>query len=159
MQKFIDSLVLKSKAILVKDYLDPAAAQFSNLVFVINTRKEKTMTLCGSVNGKNAYGGYVGPKMFYVQWSEMELDQPKIVVWNDEIVKNISSGRAEDAKWDADLANMKALLANSKRNSALLICEPAKNLGKRGGLYFKDPDRTQNEIDDLDTGKVFINVD
>lgn len=43
------------------------------------------------------------------------LDWPRIVVWNDEIVKNISSGRAEDAKWDADLANMKALLANSKR--------------------------------------------
>lgn len=40
------------------DFLDPKAAQFRNLF------EGKGETICGEVNGKNGFGGYVGFKPF-----------------------------------------------------------------------------------------------
>lgn len=38
---------------------DPAAAQFRNLTY-----HDKTHAVCGEVNGKNSYGGYIGFRPF-----------------------------------------------------------------------------------------------
>ena len=46
---------------LVRDFKDPAAAQYRN-VALSNT---DLPVVCGEVNGKNSYGAYVGFKRFY----------------------------------------------------------------------------------------------
>lgn len=41
---------------------DPGSAQFRN------ERSEKGGWVCGEVNGKNAFGGYIGSKRYTVTW-------------------------------------------------------------------------------------------
>lgn len=68
------SFVQKSKERLTAKYKDPGSAQFTNLVVV--TQNGWKSALCGSVNGKNSYGGYVGARKFFVHWwgdSEPEI--------------------------------------------------------------------------------------
>lgn len=60
------SFIQRSKARLTANYKDPSSAQFTDLVVV--TQNGWNSALCGSVNGKNSYGGYVGAKKFYVHW-------------------------------------------------------------------------------------------
>lgn len=74
--KELDDFVRKSKEALTKYYKDPASAQFTNLV-VSDSGYQRT--LCGSVNGKNSYGGYVGVKRFYVAWSGSSNPE----IWNE----------------------------------------------------------------------------
>lgn len=79
----LDNFVRKSKESLIRNYLDPSAAQFTNLVVVDDT-KDKLRHLCGRVNGKNSYGGYIGALMFTVTWSNLEPSQPAIVkIWTE----------------------------------------------------------------------------
>ncbi len=63
--KELDEFVRKSKAALTKYFKDPAGAQFTDLVV---SQDAIQRALCGSVNGKNSYGAYVGAKRFYVTW-------------------------------------------------------------------------------------------
>ncbi|GEP11122.1 hypothetical protein [Methylobacterium gnaphalii] len=48
---------------------DPTSANFTNV------RKGKASGYCGYVNSKNRFGGYVGPKLFYV-----DIDQANAVI-------------------------------------------------------------------------------
>lgn len=52
--------VAERKAAVVYTLRDPDSAQFRGLVIDTEAR-----TLCGQVNGKNAYGGYAGFERFY----------------------------------------------------------------------------------------------
>lgn len=52
-----------AKKIAVYDLKDPDSAQFRNL-WVRNTGKD--YVVCGEINAKNSYGGYVGYQQFYV---------------------------------------------------------------------------------------------
>ncbi len=56
------ALIEATKQIVADTLKDPGSAQFRNMV-VYNGGKEKAV--CGEVNGKNSYGGYVGFKKFY----------------------------------------------------------------------------------------------
>jgi hypothetical protein len=67
-KKAFEDFVRKSKEALTRNYKDPSSAQFTNLV-VANALDSNRKFLCGSVNAKNSYGGYVGSKVFYVMWS------------------------------------------------------------------------------------------
>lgn len=58
----VNDIIVKLQKLLTKDFKDPMSAQFTELVFV----ERPTPTLCGKVNGKNSYGGYVGERYFYV---------------------------------------------------------------------------------------------
>lgn len=59
-----DALLLESaKRVAVIGLKDPSSAQFRNL----EVRKAgKSMAVCGEINAKNSYGGYVGFVKFYV---------------------------------------------------------------------------------------------
>jgi len=48
-----------AKEAVLNQLKDPAAAQFRNITY-----HERTRAVCGEVNGKNAYGGYVGFRPF-----------------------------------------------------------------------------------------------
>lgn len=63
-QKRLGEFVKKAQDILTRDFKDPMSAQFTELVVV----EQPFRALCGKVNGKNSYGGYVGAKSFYVQF-------------------------------------------------------------------------------------------
>ena len=76
----LENFVRKSKEALTKYYKDPSSAQFTNLV-VSESSLLSARTLCGSVNGKNSYGGYVGFHRFYVQWHSSRASEPEI--WNE----------------------------------------------------------------------------
>ncbi len=52
-----------AKQIAVHDLKDPDSAQFRDLV-ARNTGKD--YAVCGEINAKNSYGGYVGYRQFYV---------------------------------------------------------------------------------------------
>lgn len=59
-----------AKNSIAKKMLDPSSVQFRNLTYVESAlHKEGEPVrhgLCGEVNAKNSYGGYVGFKLFYV---------------------------------------------------------------------------------------------
>lgn len=76
--KELDNFVRKSKEVLTRNYKDPASAEFTDLVVSEGPDKR---ALCGTVNGKNSFGGYVGRKMFYVVYYKpgpMERFNPSI---------------------------------------------------------------------------------
>lgn len=43
---------------------DPYSVIFSNIY--IGSRDNISITICGSMNAKNSFGGYIGPRRFYV---------------------------------------------------------------------------------------------
>jgi hypothetical protein len=73
----IASNVAKAKADLTKNYKDPVSAQFSNLTL---RESDTEISLCGSVNAKNSYGGYVGVKKFYVNWQK--ITPSRVQTWH-----------------------------------------------------------------------------
>jgi Pyridine nucleotide-disulphide oxidoreductase, dimerisation domain/Pyridine nucleotide-disulphide oxidoreductase len=55
--------VQQAKTLITRDFKDPGSAQFRNLF--ISGKGIHFKTLCGEINGKNSYGGYVGYRRFY----------------------------------------------------------------------------------------------
>ncbi len=55
--------IKKAKETVANELRDPESAQFRN---ISKTKKNEfgVVTVCGEVNGKNAYGGYVGYQRF-----------------------------------------------------------------------------------------------
>lgn len=74
----VEAFVAKSKEALTKNFKDPSSSQLSELKVASN---EQRKLLCGMVNAKNSYGGYVGAKRFYVMWRASSPDLPE--VWTD----------------------------------------------------------------------------
>lgn len=62
-KKEIADFVKSAQDDVVANFKDPLSAQFSNM----KVKMEEPKALCGKVNGKNSYGGYVGAKDFYAQ--------------------------------------------------------------------------------------------
>jgi hypothetical protein len=62
---------LKEKA--AHDLIDPDSAQFRNVRFVGTVDKP---TMCGEINAKNRFGGYVGFRAFMYADSQMVTDEP-----------------------------------------------------------------------------------
>lgn len=74
-QKELDEFVRKAKSILVQNYKDPESVQFKDLIVA---KTVISRALCGSVNAKNSYGGYVGFKKFYVSFDTAAGTRPTI---------------------------------------------------------------------------------
>lgn len=64
-------------AVLLDQLRDPGSAQIRDLRFVNGKGGE---TLCGEVNAKNAYGGYVGFKPFAVTERQMDNTPSRVIV-------------------------------------------------------------------------------
>jgi len=65
-----DSQVIKvGQAKLVEDLKDPESAQFKGMFFHPDAKNSGSVAsgyVCGEINGKNSFGGYVGFKRVYV---------------------------------------------------------------------------------------------
>lgn len=58
------SQISRAKKIIARAMKDPMSAQFRDMYAI--TRGTGDDTVCGEVNAKNSYGGYVGFRLFYV---------------------------------------------------------------------------------------------
>ena len=56
------ALIEATKQVVAATLKDPGSAQFKNVVVYAGGKQR---TVCGEVNGKNSYGGYVGFRKFY----------------------------------------------------------------------------------------------
>ncbi|WKD29560.1 hypothetical protein NDQ72_06345 [Halomonas sp. KG2] len=61
--------IKKAKADVSNELRDPSSAEFRNINEIKKTSvlELEVVTVCGEVNGKNAYGGYVGFQRFVSQ--------------------------------------------------------------------------------------------
>lgn len=57
-----------AKELIADTFKDPASVKFRNLRIT-----ETGEFVCGEVNGKNSYGGYVGYKAFYAAWQSRRV--------------------------------------------------------------------------------------
>lgn len=76
---------------------DPSSAQFRNLRMVIG---KGGAALCGEINGKNSYGGYIGFQPFAVTEQQMENTDSNIIVFNpneDWLIARANQIRISDA--------------------------------------------------------------
>lgn len=63
----------QAKARIANLLKDPSSAQFKNVTYAPPPEGAKSGTVCGWVNAKNSYGGYVGFKPFYVSGRSAEM--------------------------------------------------------------------------------------
>lgn len=112
--KELDEFVRKSKALLTKNFKDPAGAQYTDLVVV---QDKIQRSLCGSVNGKNSYGGFVGAKRFYVSWMPI-LGEPR--TW----IEFESTSERRRSRY-ADVAALAADVEAAEARIFALNCEPS----------------------------------
>ncbi|MCM5533177.1 MULTISPECIES: hypothetical protein [Acinetobacter] len=66
--------VQKAKSLLQNMMKDPDSTQFRNIKEVTNTVGEKSV--CGEVNAKNSYGGYVGYRSFAYTNGDLTMEIP-----------------------------------------------------------------------------------
>lgn len=117
--KALDNFVRKSKEALTKNYKDPASAEFTDLVVSEGSDKR---VLCGSVNGKNSYGGYVGRKMFYVIYYKLgPMERFNPIIWT-EGQSTTEKDRSSDY---APLREATLGIIASELNLAKTYCEPS----------------------------------
>lgn len=62
-----------AKAVIVEMLKDPESARFSDVVGVERVSAPGSVVICGKVNAKNSYGGYVGSVPFMVAGSKGQL--------------------------------------------------------------------------------------
>lgn len=59
--------IRRAKTVIANGLIDPASAQFRNIVFSVDRRSTiKARWVCGEINGKNRMGAYAGFTPFYV---------------------------------------------------------------------------------------------
>lgn len=94
-KKFIEV----AKASIAKKMMDPNSVQFRNLTYVESAlRKDDEPVrhgLCGEVNAKNSYGGYVGFKLFYVDAGSAYPDSMNGMVCNGDEMQKVCLMGAE----------------------------------------------------------------
>ena len=73
------AFVDRAKKKLLDALIDPDSAKFTGLYVVTNSNMPGRRFLCGSVNSKNSYGGYVGAKPFWVK--ESVDDGGALILW------------------------------------------------------------------------------
>lgn len=71
-----------AKTVVVRTFKDPDSAQFRNIVI---RDSGKRRAVCGEVNAKNSYGGYVGYRAFYV----IEGDSKALIKRDDPIMDRL----------------------------------------------------------------------
>jgi hypothetical protein len=62
--KLSSEQIAKIKSVISEGLKDPESAKFPDPF--VATKEGNNITVCGYVNAKNSYGGYVGKKPFYV---------------------------------------------------------------------------------------------
>lgn len=70
------AFVSAAKDQLTRSFKDPASAQYRGL-FVSEVQYRGTKALCGEVNARNSYGGYVGFRRFVATDELHEVEDPQ----------------------------------------------------------------------------------
>jgi hypothetical protein len=81
---FSPELVARITAEIAKQLRDPYSAVIEGLYYVETTNIYPGIYLCGTVNGKNAYGGYAGRTRFYYD----EVRRPDGVVFVSGVIED-----------------------------------------------------------------------
>lgn len=68
------ALLLKGQ--FVRGLKDPDSARFAELFLSAGESEDAPMSLCGSVNAKNSYGGYTGEKRFLITAESLVAIEP-----------------------------------------------------------------------------------
>lgn len=118
---------------------DPGSAQFSKLTaFTV----DGVLTVCGSVNAKNSYGGYTGPQRFWaaggapllenVKFASDEVTGAMVESLCDEQKMRVSSAALEKARKAEEIADRTAICkANATTSECLeLIRSCERQFGK-----------------------------
>jgi hypothetical protein len=91
-----------AKTAIEEQLLDPQSVQYKNI------KSYSENTVCGEVNSKNRYGGYVGFESFVFREGRVELDassETKKVWCNNETHKHLTKKREEFASYDRKCAD------------------------------------------------------
>lgn len=95
----IASFVIRSKQEATQSFLDPDSGKFRNLYV---TKDNAGLSLCGEINSKNIYGGYVGFRRFIQHFAVKENSYEKVSIEpnqpQDAIEKIMSEVFAESWK-------------------------------------------------------------
>ena len=110
-----DEFVNKSKQLITQDLKDPDSAKFTNLV-IAQGKGQKL--LCGSVNAKNSYGGYVGAKKFYVLWSDTTPGKHVTYTEGDEVAR--ASARIDELSKVGRSSGLSAQIAAAQEGDRVL---------------------------------------
>lgn len=77
------------KAAVTYDLKDPASAQFRPMVAGV-IEGGTSITVCGEVNARNSFGGYVGFKSYFVQADSRREDEAKMVGYGSTTLEELT---------------------------------------------------------------------
>lgn len=94
--------IKRAKEKVLSEFKDPASAQWNNVFF--NQKPDGTAVVCGEVNAKNSYGGYVGLRGFIAQVSlekdageAMLADAKRMLAQSQANLENFRKGLPEES--------------------------------------------------------------
>ena len=114
-KKVTDEFVSKSKQLITQNLKDPDSAKFTNMVIA---QGQGQKLLCGSINAKNSYGGYVGAKKFYVLWNDGAPGQPVAYTEGDEVAR--ANARMDELMKVGRSAGLSAQIAAAQEGDRVL---------------------------------------
>ena len=71
----METFVARAKQEATRSFLDPESGKFRNLYV---TQNKSGLSLCGEINGKNSYGGYVGYRRFIQHFDTSKKTYEKV---------------------------------------------------------------------------------
>lgn len=114
-KKASEEFVNKSKQLLTQNLKDPDSAKFSDLVIAQSAGHK---LLCGAINAKNSYGGYVGAKKFYVLWQDATPGTPVVYTTGDEVAR--ASARMDELSKVGRSAGLSAQISAAQEGDEVL---------------------------------------
>lgn len=101
----IESFVTRSKQEATRSFLDPESGKFRNLYV---TKDNTGLSLCGEINGKNSYGGYVGYRSFIQHFDTRKNIYESVSTEPDPPKNEMEKIRSElfTISWDLLCTNM-----------------------------------------------------
>jgi hypothetical protein len=73
-----DSAVKDAESLAASQLRDPSSAQFRNVERVV--QPDGRVSVCGEINGKNAYGGYAGFTRFVVDGTTVLIEPSEVII-------------------------------------------------------------------------------
>ncbi len=115
--------IKRAKEKVVSELKDPTSAQWKNVYF--NQKSDGTAVICGQVNGKNSYGGYVDFRGFIAQVSlERDFgaaalaDANRALAQSQANLENVEKGLPKESDVFIDPGNTRHFFEAFEKNCA-----------------------------------------
>ncbi|WP_298698177.1 hypothetical protein [uncultured Brevundimonas sp.] len=105
--------IREAEGVVSRELRDPTSAQFRNVRVVDQVNGSRAF--CGEVNGKNAYGGYVGFEPFVYGAGRVHIGQDDVDAIRAHTHHCVRQGRTE-AEFDAHIAEIEARTARIRES-------------------------------------------